>query len=369
MNAISLPVPMNDLKRRIAPLRAELDAAIGQVLSRGSFILGEACTAFENAFAGYCGVEHCIGVANGTDALELSLLALGIGPGARVGTVANAGMYSTTAILAAGARPVYIDVDPKTLLMSPAKLREAGPLQAVIVTHLYGQMPDMPALIAAAGGRPVIEDCAQAHGALLDGRRAGSWGALGAFSFYPTKNLGALGDGGAITTDDPGIATRIRQLRQYGWTRRYHAEQPRGRNSRLDEMQAAALLVMLPHLDRWNERRRAIVRAYADALKSNRIAFTLREDSPAYVGHLCVVRTPDRNRLRDGLAQRGIGSDIHYPTPDYRPPAVVAALGAGKELPETEAAAREILTLPCFPELAEAEVEAVVTALRSIDEA
>jgi aminotransferase EvaB len=369
MNAISLQVPMNDLKRRIAPLRAELDAAIGQVLSRGSFILGEACTAFENAFAGYCGVKHCVGVANGTDALELSLLALGIGPGARVGTVANGGMYATTAILATGARPVYIDVDPQTLLMSPVKLAEAGPLDAVIVTHLYGQMPDMPAMLAAAGGRPVIEDCAQAHGAALAGRRAGSWGMLGAFSFYPTKNLGALGDGGAITTNDADLAARIRQLRQYGWSRRYHAEQPRGRNSRLDELQAAALLVMLPHLDRWNERRRAIVRAYAQALKSNRITFTPREDSPAYIGHLCVVRTTERDRVRESLAQQGIATDLHYPTPDYRQPAVVAVLGAGQELPETEAATREILTLPCFPELSDAEVEAVIAALSRIDAA
>jgi dTDP-4-amino-4,6-dideoxygalactose transaminase len=369
MNAIGLQVPMNDLKRRIAPLRAELDRAIGQVLSRGSFILGESCGAFESTFAAYCGVKQCIGVANGTDALELALLALGIGPGARVGTVANAGMYSTTAILATGARPVYIDVDPQTLLLSPAKVAEAGPLDAVIVTHLYGQMPDMTAMLAAAGGCPVIEDCAQAHGAAFAGRRAGSWGTLGAFSFYPTKNLGALGDGGAITTNDADLAARIRQLRQYGWSRRYHAEQPRGRNSRLDEMQAAALLVMLPHLDRWNERRRAIVRAYAAALKSNRITFTRREDSPAYVGHLCVVRTTERDRVRDGLAQRGIASDLHYPTPDYRQPAVIAVLGAGKELPETEAATREILTLPCFPELSDAEVEAVIAALSRIDAA
>jgi dTDP-4-amino-4,6-dideoxygalactose transaminase len=367
MNAISPQVPMNDLKRRIAPLRAELDAAIGDVLTRGSFILGEACAAFESAFAAYCGVAHCIGVANGTDALELALLALGIGPGARVATVANAGMYATSAILATGARPVYIDVDPATLLMAPARLAEAGAFDAVIATHLYGQMADMPALLAAAGGRPVIEDCAQAHGAALDGRRAGSWGALGCFSFYPTKNLGALGDGGAVTTNDPARAEQVRKLRQYGWSRRYHAEQPRGRNSRLDEMQAAVLSVMLPHLDRWNERRRAIVRAYVDALKSNRLAFTRREDSPAYVGHLCVVRSAERDRLREGLARRGIGSDLHYPTPDYRQPAVVAAIGAGQALAETEAATREILTLPCFPELTDAEVEAVIAALRGID--
>ncbi|HVZ02585.1 MAG TPA: DegT/DnrJ/EryC1/StrS family aminotransferase [Dongiaceae bacterium] len=367
MNAIGLQVPMNDLKRRIAPLRGELDAAIGQILSRGSFILGESCAAFESAFAAYCGTRHCVGVANGTDALELALLALGIGAGARVGTVANAGMYSTTAILAAGARPVYIDVDPETLLMAAAKLEDAGPLDAVIVTHLYGQMADMPALIAAAGGKPVIEDCAQAHGAALGGRRAGSWGRLGAFSFYPTKNLGALGDGGAVTTDDADVAARLRQLRQYGWSRRYHAELPRGRNSRLDDMQAAALLVMLPHLDRWNERRRAIARAYAEALKSNRLAFTARERGPAYVGHLCVLRAAERDWVREGLARRGIASDIHYPTPDYRQPAVVSVLGAGRELPETEAATREILTLPCFPELADTEVEAVAAALRGID--
>ncbi|WP_395015700.1 DegT/DnrJ/EryC1/StrS family aminotransferase [Dongia sp.] len=358
-------IPVNDLKRRIAPLAPALEAAVARVVAGGRYILGEACARFEAEFAAYCGVDHGIGVGNGTDALELSLRALGIGPGARVAATANAGMYASVAILAAGASPVYVDIDPSTLTMDPAALSAAGPVDAVIVTHLYGRMASMPAILAASGGAPVIEDCAQSHGAVLDGRKAGSWGALGAFSFYPTKNLGALGDGGAVVTGDAGLAERVRRLRQYGWSARYQAELTGGRNSRLDEIQAAALSVMLPQLDGWNARRRAIVAGYRASLNSDAIVFPADPLSPAYVGHLCVVRSRRRDAIRAALDARGVQTDLHYPLPDYRQPAVLAAIGTQPALPETERATAEVFTLPCFPELSDSECKAIAAALQA----
>jgi dTDP-4-amino-4,6-dideoxygalactose transaminase len=364
MNAGTEPtVPMNDLRRRVAPLEADINAAVARVLLSGRYILGPACAEFEAAFARYCGAGHCLGVANGTDALELALRAVGMGPGKQVACVANAGMYAATAIIAVGARPRFIDIDPETLTMAPAALEAAGGVDAIVVTHTYGQMADMPSILKAAQGAPVIEDCAQAHGAVLDGRRAGSWGAAGCFSFYPTKNLGALGDGGAVTTNDPGIAETVRRLRQYGWSARYHAALPGGRNSRLDEIQAAMLLVMLPKLDAWNAARRALVGRYAAAVGNRGVVLPRDPESPAYVGHLCVLRHPQRDRFRAALEARGIATDLHYPLPDYRQPAVIAAVGSGRPLPETERAAAEIFSIPCFPELTDREAERVAAAL------
>jgi dTDP-4-amino-4,6-dideoxygalactose transaminase len=358
-------IPVNDLKRRIAPLRLELEAATARVVSSGRYILGEACARFEEEFAHYCGAAHGIGVGNGTDALELALRALEIGPGARVATVANAGMYASVAILAVGARPVYIDIDPLALTMAPSALRAAGRVDAVIVTHLYGQMADMPSILAAAGGTPVVEDCAQAHGAVLEGRKAGAWGVLGCFSFYPTKNLGALGDGGAVICSDPDLAMRVRRLRQYGWSARYQAELSGGRNSRLDEIQAAALSVMLPHLDAWNARRRAIAAGYRASINTAEIGFPADPLSHAYVGHLCVVRNAQRDAIRATLEQRGVQTDIHYPVPDYRQNAVLAMIGPQAALPETERAAVEVFTLPCFPELTDSECKSVAAGLKA----
>jgi dTDP-4-amino-4,6-dideoxygalactose transaminase len=361
-------VPVNDLKRHIMPLRGELEAATAKVIAGGRFILGQACEGFEAAFARYCGAADCVGVANGTDALELALRALGIGAGARVATVANAGMYSTAAILAVGARPVFIDIDPDTLVLSPAALRAAERFDAVIVTHLYGRMAEMPEILAAVQGAPVIEDCAQAHGAALDGRKAGIWGTLGCFSFYPTKNLGALGDGGAVVTSDAALATRLRRLRQYGWTARYRAELPGGMNSRLDEMQAAMLLVLLPHLDGWNACRRAIAARYRAALGECGLIWTRPAPEGADVAHLCVVRSSARNPLRAALAESGIDSDVHYPILDYRQPAVVAAIGESGPLAESELATASVLTLPCFPEMTDAEIGAVIDAVAACAE-
>ncbi|MBC7925708.1 MAG: DegT/DnrJ/EryC1/StrS family aminotransferase, partial [Bryobacteraceae bacterium] len=250
--------------KRLAPeVRSEVAAAVQRVLDHGWYVLGPELEAFENEFASYTGARFCIGVGNGTDALELALRATGVRPGSRVATIASAGMYATTAILACGAIPVWIDVQPGTSHMNLEQLSTARPdLQAVVATHLYGQMEPMPEVLDAAGSVPVIEDCAQAHGASLQGRQAGTWGIAGCFSFYPTKNLGAFGDGGAVITSDAEIAGTIRALRQYGWTAKYASSVQGGRNSRLDEMQAAVLRAKLPYLDRWNQRRREIAEAY-----------------------------------------------------------------------------------------------------------
>ena len=364
-------VPMNDLKRRFAPLADDLKSVIAGVLESGSYILGPACAAFETAFATYCGTAHCVGVANGTDALELTLRAVGVKPGDRVATVANAGMYTSVAILAIGAKPVYVDVDAGDLTMSVkdlARVLESKKVAAVVATHLYGKMAAMADVLRVAGAVPVIEDCAQAHGAMRDGRRAGAWGKAGCFSFYPTKNLGALGDGGAVVTDDPDLAARLRALRQYGWDRKYHAATAGGRNSRLDEIQAAILLAMLPRLDGWNANRRGIVQQYRARLAAVDVRLPAIGNDLDHVAHLCVIRSKARERLRQALADAGIATDIHYPIPDYRQPAMASALDDLRSLPETEAATGEILTLPCFPEMTTEEIERVAAALaRGLD--
>ena len=253
-----------------AAFGVDLGACLQRVVDSGWYVLGPQVRDFEAAFARHVGVRHALGVANGTDALTLALRALGVQPGQPVVTVANAGCYASTALAQLGAQPLYVDVEPARLTMAPPALAAAlaaHPVAAVIVTHLYGQMADMPRLAALchAAKVPLIEDCAQAHGATLNGRQAGAWGALACFSFYPTKNLGALGDGGAVLTDDQALAERLRALRQYGWTRKYEVTVAGGANSRLDELQAAVLLAKLPHLDAANAARRAIAARYSAA--------------------------------------------------------------------------------------------------------
>ena len=361
-------VALNDLLRQTTALQIELGASVNRVLASGWYILGRECAAFEAEFAAYCGVSHCISVANGTDALELALRGLGVGPGDTVATVANAGGYSTTAIRAVGAEPLYIDIDPSSMNMSAADLaaRLHPAVRAVIATHLYGRMADLPALLAVAGRSavPLVEDCAQAHGAAIGGRKAGSWGALACFSFYPTKNLGALGDGGAITTNDPQLGQRVKSLRQYGWSGKYRCAED-GRNSRMDEMQAAILRAKLPHLDGWNARRREIAATYSAALAANGVECP-RDFSENYVAHLYVVRSQARDRVRAALEARGIATDIHYPVPDHLQQAARGTTAAAAQLPATEQAAREILTLPCYAELKDEEISAVVGALQTL---
>lgn len=344
---------INDLRAHTAPLAQALTDAMQRVVTGGWFALGPEVKAFEEEFAAYCGVPHCVGVANGTDAIELVLRALGVAAGDEVITAANAGMYSTTALLAIGARPVYADLDPDRLTLSPQSVaRHITPqTRAVIATHLFGRMADMPALRALADQHALalVEDCAQSHGASLGGRRAGSWGHGAAFSFYPTKNLGALGDGGAVLTADDDLAERVKRLRQYGWQSKYVALDRGGRNSRLDEVQAAVLRVKLRFLDQWNARRRAIAACYNEAIEHADIR-TPWVEGDDYVAHLYVVRSPKRDALRTYLKQHHIATDVHYPLLDYQQPALQDAY-ADVHLPVSEKAAGQILSLPCYPEL------------------
>lgn len=353
---------INDLARHHASLADALAARAGAVLSSGWFVLGPEVAAFEDAFAKYCGVAHAIGVANGTDALELALRACGVGAGDEVVNVANAGMYTTTAILAVGATPVFVDVRDEDLAIDASLLASAltDATRAIVVTHLYGHLVDIDAVLAIATQRriPLIEDCAQSHGAEHRGQRAGSFGAVGCFSFYPTKNLGALGDGGAVVTSDPGVAARLRALRQYGWSSKYAATVAHGRNSRLDELQAALLSVKLPHLDSWNARRVAIAQHYSRDIRHPALRVpAVREGRD--VGHLYVVRSEARDALRAHLAAHGIAAEVHYPIPDHRQ-SILAARCAALSLPVTERACAQVLTLPCFPEMTDAEVTRVV---------
>lgn len=365
-----MQVPLNDLGRHLAGIEAALSQALQRVAKSGRLVLGPEVAAFEASFAEYCGVAHCLGVANGSDALTLALQSLGCGRGDEVATVANAGGYATLSILATGATPLYIDIDAKSLNMSPIALRDTitPRTKVVVVTHLFGRLAEMTAIEAAtrAVGAVIVEDCAQAHGARRDGRFAGSFGAAACFSFYPSKNLGALGDAGAIVTDDTALAGRLGRLRQYGWQQRFVVAEPGGRNSRLDEIQAAVLSAQLPFLDDWNERRRRVVGRYREGLAGEPIVLPALDDDEAYVAHLCVARSPQRDRLRAELLVRGVATDIHYPLPDYAQTTVAPHIGAPKPLPETERSLSEIITLPCFPEMTDDEVDYVIDAIRQV---
>ena len=357
-------IPVNSLQRHIQPLAARLADASKRVIDSGHFVLGPHVQRFEQAFADYCGATHAIGVGNGTDALELCLRALDVGTGDRVAVVANAAMYGTTAVLACGGIPVFVDIDPATHTMCPQALETAlqsGPVKAVIVTHLYGRLAAMDALLPLCRSRgiPAVEDCAQAHGATDgSGRKAGAFGDIASFSFYPTKNLGALGDGGAVVSNDAELAERARQLRQYGWSAKYNNTLAGGRNSRLDELQAALLQIMLPELDAWNARRRDIANRYSREIHSTALA--VPEPAGAeYVAHLYVVRSDARDALRAALDAAGVQTEIHYPTPDHQQPCM-ESLGQGVHLPASERAAATVLTLPCFPEMTEEEISMVI---------
>jgi aminotransferase EvaB len=363
------PVPFNDLSRIEPQVRTAIDAAVRDVIDSGWFVMGPQHDAFEAALAGYAGIPHALGVGNGTDALEIALGAVGVVAGDRVLTVANAGGYTTVATRLRGAEPLFCDIDPATHQLSPAAveqtLRTGPPPAAIVVTHLYGAMAPVEQIVELArpAGIPVIEDCAQAFGARRDGRAAGTFGDLATLSFYPTKNLGAVGDGGAVITSDPALAERARRARQYGWSAKYRIEDDRGQNSRLDELQAAVLGAKLPHLDRWNERRREIHRVYEAAAGGSARMLNSGADA-SFIGHLAVLLCDDRDAVRTRFADAGIRTDIHYPTPDHRQP--LLAGGSHPALPETERAAGRVLSLPLFPELTEAEVARVAAVLEEL---
>jgi dTDP-4-amino-4,6-dideoxygalactose transaminase len=364
-------VPFGDSIRQYHALQHELDAAAARVLQSGWYILGPEVQAFEAEFARFCGAAHCVSVGNGTEALHLALRALGLQPGDEVVTVANAGVPGAIAIRQAGLTPRFADVDERTHNLAPASL-EAGitpRTKAILPVHLYGRPAPMEAImeIAARHGLPVVEDCAQSHGATVDGRMSGTLGRLGCFSFYPTKNLGALGDGGAIITDDAALADTLRKLRVYGWERKYHSAVPGGINSRLDELQAALLRCKLPHLRHWNQLRRERAAWYRELL-ADVPGLTLPEDISGHVYHLFVVQVHGgrRDALRQSLAEQGIGTDVHYPLPAHLQPAFDDLGYEPGELPVSERLAETVLSLPCFPELTRAEVEAVAAAIKQL---
>jgi dTDP-4-amino-4,6-dideoxygalactose transaminase len=358
-------VPLNDLHAGWLASDDEVRDAVSRVLASGWYIKGPEHDAFEAELAEYVGVAHAVGLASGTDALVLSLLAVGCGPESEVVTVANAGGYSSIAASIIGARVAYADVEPTTLLATAETVRAAlGPdTRAVVITHLYGNVADAGAIAALCRARKiaVVEDCAQAIGGEYDGRRAGTFGDVAALSFYPTKNLGAAGDGGAIATDDPAIADRVRSLRQYGWSPRYVVSQANGRNSRLDEIQAAILRIGLRRVEGFNERRREIVRRYNDTIRGSGIRLVTGAGTPT-VAHLAVVRATDRVRVRAMFAAARVATDIHYPVPDHRQPGL-SDPSRVMPLPETERAAEEILTIPCYPSMTEDAVAQVCTVL------
>jgi len=357
-------IPFNVLAPGVQAMRPELDAAIARVLDRGSFLIGPELEAFEAAFATYHAPDvQAVGVGSGTDALRIGLLALGVQPGEEVLVVSNAGVPPVAAVVSTGARPVFCDVDPSTHTLDPAEIdrRSTARTRAVMVVHLYGQPAPMDAIVgsARAHGLQVLEDCAQAHGARHAGQLVGTFGDAAAFSFYPTKNLGALGDAGAVVTASPEVAEQARLLRMYGWRQHYISEL-HSTVSRMDELQAALLLAKLPHLDQWNSIRRRIAARYRSRLQG--IVGLPPEDG---VFHLFVVRTRQRDAMRAYLADQGIGTGVHYPLPAHLQ-APYREYGSGPgSLPGTERLADEILSLPIHPQLSDDDVDYVAAQVRA----
>lgn len=360
-----MSIPFLDLRAAYLELRPEIDAAVARVLDSGWYILGEEVEAFEGEYAAYCGTRHAVGVANGLDALHLALLALEVGPGDEVIVPSHTFIATWLAVSQCGANPVPVEPDARTGNIDPAGIESAitPRTRAILPVHLYGQPADLDPILALARkhGLRVIEDAAQAHGARYKGKRIGAHGDAVAWSFYPGKNLGALGDGGAITTDDPDIAERIRMLRNYG-SREKHAHEIQGLNSRLDPIQAAVLRVKLKRLDAWNERRKSIAAEYLEKLPTTGLALP---HVPAWadpVWHLFVVRSKDRAAWQGHFSDMGIGSMVHYPVPPHLQTAY-AALGYGRgDFPVAEAMADEVISLPIGPQLTETEINRVIQA-------
>jgi dTDP-4-amino-4,6-dideoxygalactose transaminase len=376
-------VLQSDPKAGYLAHKREIDEAIRQTLDSGRYILSGQALEFEHEFAAYLGAKNCVGVANGTDALHLALRATGVGAGDVVITVAHTAVATVAAVEMAGASPLLVDIDPATFTISPDAVEDAirncpdrAHIKAIVPVHLYGRPADMGTIcdIARRYDLKVFEDCAQAHGAFIKrishkmghstgGGKVGVFGNAAAFSFYPTKNLGALGDGGAVVTNDAEVAERVRLLREYGWRERYVSDDA-GFNSRLDELQAAILRVKLKYLDKENARRREIARIYDDRLAPASLRLPERPDGVESVYHQYVVRCDERDSLREYLREHGIGTLVHYPVPVHLQPAyrnrVPVHRGA---LPETELAARQVLSLPMHPQLSDAQVERVCDAI------
>ena len=365
-------ISQSDPKSGYLAQRAEIDAAVLGTLASGRYILGEQVTAFEDEWAAYVGTSAAVGVGSGTDAIELALRALDVGVGDTVITVANTAVATVAAIERAGASALLVDVDEATQTMSPRRLEEAicaaraRRVKAVIPVHLYGRPADLPAISAIARQHDVkiIEDCAQAHGATVDGRAVGTWGHAAAFSFYPTKNLGALGDGGAVVTHDVSLADKMRELRVYGWKERYVSDRA-GINTRLDELQAAILRVKLRYLDRNNARRREVGDRYHAALEDLPLRLPARGETVQHVYHQFVIHLPERDKLRAHLQALHIETAVLYPIPIHLQPAYQGRIAVDRALPVTERVAQELLCLPMHPYLTDDDVARVATAIRT----
>jgi dTDP-4-amino-4,6-dideoxygalactose transaminase len=364
-----MKVLFNDVKAVHDTIASELDGAIQRIMRSGWFILGKEVEIFEAEFAAYCGVEHCIGVASGTEAIQLALLSCGIGPGDEVITVSHTAMPTALAIAATGAIPVFVDIDPQNYTLRTDQLTAAlsQRTRAVLPVHLYGHCADMDPIMefAARHNLHVIEDAAQAHGSSYKGRRAGSIGNLGCFSFYPSKNLGACGDGGAVMTRNAELAARLRRLRNYGESRKYHYESM-GYNSRLDELQAAILRVKLQYLEKWNECRRRLATRYLSCLAER---FCLPSAPPDCVHnyHLFVIQIEDRDKVQEYLRLHNIETLIHYPLPCHLQPALRTISHRCCDLTVTERVASRILSLPMSPMLSTDEVDHVVSCVNSFE--
>jgi dTDP-4-amino-4,6-dideoxygalactose transaminase len=362
-------IPLVDLKAQYAAIKPEIDAAIQAVVDSAAFIKGPPLRSFEAAFASFCGVRHAVGVQSGTAALHLALMACGIGPGDEVIVPSLTFIATAEMVGRLGGRPIFVDVDPRTCNLDPTAMRAAitDRTYAVIPVHLYGQPADMDAIreVAQEHDLCVIEDAAQAHGAEYRGRRVGALGDVATFSFYPGKNLGAYGDAGALVTDDPEIADQMRLLRDHGRRSKYE-HLVEGFNYRMDTLQAAVLEVKLAHLEAWNAARRRVAGLYRQALAGLPVGLPYEAEGVRSVYHLFVIRTPGRDAVLDHLRSRGIGAGVHYPIPLHLQPAY-AHLGYQRgDLPVSEAAAAEVLSLPIYPELKEAQIAEVAQALREV---
>jgi dTDP-4-amino-4,6-dideoxygalactose transaminase len=359
-------VPQADPKAGYLAHRTEIDAAIRRVLDSGRYILGREVEAFEQMFAAYLEVHHAIGVGSGTEALHLALRAQGIGTGDEVITVSHTSVATVAAIELCGATPVLVDIDLSAYTIDPSRIESAitKRTKAIIPVHLYGQPADMESIMAIARhhGLWVIEDCAQSHGAVYRERKAGAWGHAAAFSFYPTKNLGAIGDGGIVVTDAPELAERVRLLREYGWRRRYVSDFP-GLNSRLDELQAAILSVKARYLDEENQKRRDLAKVYEEILSATNLMLPTSIPGTRHVYHQYVVRSANRDALKEFLAGKGIGTAIHYPVPVHRQPAYQGRLRCAGSMANTEMVAGEILSLPIYPQLTFEQVRQVAETI------
>ena len=359
-------VPFLDLKMQYQSIKPEIDAAVARVLDGCQFVLGSEVAEFEREFATYCGAAECIALNSGTSALHLALLAAGVGPGHEVMTVPFTFVASVAAIVYTGARPVLIDIDPRSFTMDPAAIEAAitPRSKAILPVHLYGQSADMDPImeVARRHGLVVIEDAAQAHGAKYKGRSVGGIGDMTCFSFYPSKNLGAYGEGGAVTTSNPEYARTTRMLRDWGQDRKYH-HLLHGFNYRMEAFQGAILRVKLRHLERWNEARRAIASKYNQSLAGSALKRPMEMPWARHVYHLYTLRSEHRDFLNVSLQEKGIQTGIHYAAPAHLQPAY-ANLGYGRlSLPQSEKAADEVLSLPLYPEMTDASIEAVARAV------